>query len=84
MICTRCHRPLRHASPTGMGPVCTKRAGTQAPQPHERDLFGYDIASAAQAAHERVRVAIEVATAEALMAIRHGFAAERRRLGVWS
>ena len=24
MICSRCHRPLKHASSTGMGPVCLR------------------------------------------------------------
>lgn len=80
--CIKCHRPLKHATASGMGPVCGK---TAKPTPtHERDLFGFNVALAAEAATVRVRVRIEVLAIEALMNLRGEFAAARRRRGVWA
>lgn len=82
-ICTRCHRPLTRPTTTGMGPVCSKRAAPPVPA-HERDLFGYDVAKAADAALYRVQVVVDGMVAEAHVAVRREFAAARRRLGVWT
>lgn len=82
MRCTRCHRPLRKPTATGMGPVCAR---TAAPAPvHERDLFGYDVDKAVHAARHRIAVAIEAAVVEARMAVRQAFREARVRAGVWS
>lgn len=83
MRCTRCKRPLKVASPSGLGPRCYAKAGKEIPTV-ERDLLGYEVADAVAAARERVRVHIEIAAVDALMAIRHQAKAARRRLGVWS
>ena len=81
--CIRCHRPLKQPTPTGMGPVCAKRAAPPVPA-HERDLFGYDLDKAVAAALYRLQVHIDGMAAAASIAIRHEFAAARRRLGVGS
>lgn len=82
MRCLKCHRPLKHSTPSGLGPVCGKAAK---PIPEvDRDLFGYDVAAAAQAAVERLRVHVQGAAINAVMDMRHEFAAARRRLGVWA
>ena len=83
MRCTRCKRPLKIASASGLGPVCFAKAGKEIPTV-ERDLLGFDVPAAVCAARERVRVHIEIAAVDALMAIRHQAVAARRRLGVWS
>lgn len=82
MRCIRCHRPMKHATTSGMGPVCGKSAK---PLPKvERDLFGYDVTAAAEAARETVRVHIEALAVDAQLEIRHAFAAARRAHGVWA
>jgi hypothetical protein len=83
MRCTRCKRPLKVASPSGLGPVCYAKAGKEIPTV-ERDLLGFDVPAAAAAACERVRVHIEIAAVDALMAVKHQAVAARRRLGVWA
>jgi hypothetical protein len=80
-ICVKCHRPLKHPTPTGMGRVCASRAAPPV-SVHERDLFGYDVDKAADAALYRVRVLVDGMVAEAHVAVRREFAAARRRLGV--
>jgi hypothetical protein len=80
--CIKCHRPLKHASASGYGPVCVK---TVAPiQSCERDLFGFDIEKAASAALQRVQIGIESMAVEAIAVIRAGFRAARVRHGVWA
>lgn len=79
--CRRCHRPMKHATESGLGPKCEKLL----PAPTvERDLFGYDIAAASEQARERVRARIESMTLEAHAAIRAEFRAARVRAGVWA
>lgn len=78
--CRKCHRPLRLPSPDGYGPVCRKTV--PAVPTVERDLFGYDIAKAAESARERVRACIESMTVEAHAAVRAAFRAARVRAGV--
>ena len=81
--CVKCHRPLKNPpGPHGMGPTCEKSA--KPIEAHDRDLFGFNVELASKAAAERIRVQIEVATVDALLALRHEAAAARRRLGVWS
>jgi hypothetical protein len=80
--CVKCHRPMKQASPDGYGPVC--RRTVKAIQAVERDLFGFDVPAACAAASERVRVHVEGLAVDAVMALRHSFAAARRRLGVWA
>lgn len=72
MICSRCHRPLKHATSTGMGPVCAARYARPVPT-HERDLFGYNIAAAVEAAIYRLQVQVDAAAAEAQMEVKKGF-----------
>ncbi len=73
MRCLRCHRPLkREPGPHGMGPKCEKTAGaTAAP-----DLF--------TSPEDRVAAHLDVVVAGHLAAMREGFAAARRRLGIWA
>lgn len=83
MICARCHRALKNAPKDGnLGPKCAKLT---APVPAVgRDLFGYDIDAAVESALFQVHGLIESRAAEARIALRHGFAAARRRAGVWA
>jgi hypothetical protein len=81
--CIRCHRPMKHASDSGMGPRCFAVVGKPVAAV-DRDLFGYDVPAAASAAIERLRVCIESLALKAVMAVRHEAAAARRRLGVWA
>lgn len=83
MICYRCHRPLKHASASGLGPVCERRSKVQPVPPHERDLFGYDMDKALHAASYRVQVHIDSMAAEAYIAVRNGFRGARERLLGW-
>ena len=78
--CIKCHRPLKHASETGMGPVCAKRA--QPIPTVERDLFGYSISEAVASANIRLAYQVEVAADLARWAVRDAYVAARRRLGV--
>jgi hypothetical protein len=80
--CVRCHRTLKHPTESGLGPVCGKRA--KPIQIVERDLFGFNITLAAEAATVRVMVHVESMAIDAVIAIRHEAAAARRRLGVWT
>lgn len=83
MRCSRCNRPLKHEpGPDGLGPTCAKQAK---PLPvHERDLFGFVPALAAEAATARLKVLVNVLAAQARIDLRDAFAAARRRLGVWA
>jgi hypothetical protein len=83
-VCIRCKRPLRLPAVNGLGPVCAKRSAQPAPARVERDLFGYDIEAATDAAYLQVLLGIEIAAAEAQAAIRAQFHIARVRLGVWS
>lgn len=83
-VCIRCHCPLKVPTATGMGPVCARAARAQAPQKHERDLFGYDVEKAAQAALERIAISVEVSAANAHMAVKRQFAEARVRLLGWA
>lgn len=82
-ICARCHRPLRIASATGFGPVCSKKVSAQPVPAHERDLFGYDLDLAADGALFRVELRIAVMAAEARIAVRDGFRRARVELLGW-
>jgi hypothetical protein len=56
-VCTRCLRPLKHPTATGMGPVCAKAARAQPVEAVERDLFGYDLDKAVRAIRHQFRTA---------------------------
>ncbi len=79
-VCTRCHRPLKQPTETGMGPVCARAARVQPVPAHERDLFGYDIDKAVHAAMYRLQVRIDSMAAEASMALRASFRAALVRI----
>lgn len=81
--CTRCHRPLKRPTETGMGPVCAKATKAQPVAAVDRDLFGYDVDKAWFAASYRVQVHINSMAAEAYIAVAHGFQAARERLLGW-
>lgn len=83
-VCSRCKRPLKNPTETGMGAVCARKTAAQPVPAHDRDLFGYDIDKAMHAASYRVQVHIDGMAAEAHMALRRGFRAARVALGVWS
>lgn len=82
--CIRCHRPLKRPTETGMGATCAKKSKAQPVPAHERDLFGYDLDKAANAARYRLQVHVEGMAAEAHIAVKHEAAAARRRCGVWA
>jgi len=54
--CVKCHRPMKHESPSGMGPVCTLAAYGRKQRPVKReprtadestpDLFAQELAGA--------------------------------------
>jgi hypothetical protein len=84
--CANCGRTLKNEpvmlGGLAYGPKCAKSAH---PVPAVgRDLFGYDIDAAVESALFQVHGLIESRAAEARIALRHGFAAARRRLMVWS
>lgn len=83
VVCTRCHRPLKRPTETGMGPVCAKAVRASPVPAHERDLFGYDLDRAQRAALYRVSVCIESAVATAHAAVRRDFRQARERLLGW-
>lgn len=80
--CIRCHRPLKRPTETGMGPVCAKATKAQA-LVHERDLFGYEIDKAVEAALFRVELRIAVTAAEARKAVSRAFHRARVELLGW-
>jgi hypothetical protein len=53
------------------------------PPPHERDLFGYDIDKAVDAALQRLSVQLESAAIDVHMALRRSFRQSRVRLLGW-
>ena len=77
-ICLKCHRPLKHPTESGLGPVCAKNAQ---PTPEVKpDLFGYDIEAAAMAAKERIAEFIASAVSVDLHITRIQFRELRERL----
>jgi hypothetical protein len=82
-VCTRCLRPLKHPTATGMGPVCAKAARAQPVEAVERDLFGYDLDKAVRAAQDMVGLHIVSSAAAAHVAIRHQFRTARVALLGW-
>lgn len=79
-ICLKCHRPLKHPTESGLGPVCAKTANPS--QEVERDLFGYDAWLAAEAAMARLELFIAAEVALAKHEIRQSFREARQAL--WS
>lgn len=79
-VCTRCHRPLKQPTETGMGPVCARAARIQPVPAHERDLFGYDIDKAVHAARYRLQVFIDSMAADASMELRASYRAAIERI----
>lgn len=82
-VCVKCHRPLKAPTPTGMGPVCSRRAQAQPVPDHERDLFGYSVDKAVAAALYRLQVHIDSMAAEAHMEVKKGFHRARVLLLGW-
>ncbi len=82
-VCTRCHRPLKQPTETGMGEVCARKSRIQPVPAHERDLFGYDIDKAVHAAMYRLDVQIKAMAAEAHMEVKKGFHRARVLLLGW-
>lgn len=78
--CTNCGRSMKAASPTGLGPVCARKAKAVPVPDHDRDLFGYDIEKAVAAAQYRLEVHVAVLVEDAHQAVRRGFRAARERL----
>lgn len=79
-VCTRCHRPLKQPTETGMGAVCARRSRIEPVPAHERDLFGYDIDKAVHAARYRLQVCIDIMAAEASMALKASYRAALMRM----
>lgn len=84
MRCIRCHRKLTREPQDGMGPTCFAKSGGRLLPTYERDLLGFEIGPAADAAKARMRVLVNVLTVQARIDLRDAFAAARRRLGVWA
>jgi hypothetical protein len=82
-VCTRCHRQLKQPTETGMGAVCARKTRIEPVPAHERDLFGYEIEKAAQAALYRLQVHIDSMAADAHMEVRKGFHRARVLLLGW-
>ena len=80
--CTNCGRRMKAASPTGLGPVCARKAKAVPVPDHDRDLFGYSIEKAVAAALYRLEVHIAVMAEDASQAVRRGFRAARERVGL--
>jgi hypothetical protein len=80
MRCLRCGRKLTRPPVDGLGPVCAKNA--KAVPSCERDLFGFDIEAAAEAATTRLRILVSVLAAQARIDTREAFKAALGRLGV--
>ncbi|MCA0214541.1 MAG: hypothetical protein LCH79_15355 [Proteobacteria bacterium] len=78
--CTNCGRRMKAASPTGLGPVCARKAKAVPVPDQDAGLFGYDIERAVLAAQQRIRVHIAVMAEDAHQAVRRGFRAARERL----
>jgi len=78
--CINCGRRMKAASPTGLGPVCARKAKAVPVPDHDRDLFGYDIERAVAAALYRLEVHIAVMAEDASQAVRRGFRDARERL----
>ena len=78
--CIRCGRTLKRPTETGMGSTCARKAQAVPVPDHDRDLFGYDIEKAVQAARYRLSVFIGSAAVEAHIAVRRGFRVARERL----
>ncbi len=72
-VCTRCHRPLKQPTETGMGAVCARLSRIQPVPAHERDLFGYDIDKAVHAARYRMQVHVDSMAAEASKVVKVSF-----------
>lgn len=83
MRCIRCHRPLKFATETGMGSTCARKAGAQAVPAHDRDLFGFEIHKAVEAAIYRLRIALSCAVVDAHMDLQMQFRKARERLLGW-
>lgn len=62
--------------------MCSARFARPVPA-HERDLFGYNIGAAAEAARYRLQVAIDSMAAEAHMEVKKGFHRSRVLLLGW-
>lgn len=80
--CLKCHRPLKRPTESGYGPVCAK-AATPLPEV-SRDLFGYELEFAVQAALIRLEFFIAIRAARERHAIGVDFSEARKRLGVTS
>ena len=78
--CAMCHRPMKHARESGLGPICEKRA--TAAQPVERDLFGYDTEAAAASANAWVAAYVDALAAGHRADLRAQFKEARMALGV--
>ena len=83
-VCIRCHRPLKRPTETGMGPVCARAMRTVPVPEHDRDLFGYDVEKAAQAARYVVQVLVESRAAEAYMGIKADYRRRMVQRGLWA
>lgn len=79
--CIKCHRPLKHATESGLGPVCAK-ASPPAPPAVDRDLFGYDTAGAAVAARHRLLIHICTLAMDAHLAVKANARAAAQRMRV--
>jgi hypothetical protein len=69
--CVRCHRPMKHATDSGLGPVCQRMV----PPSSERDLFGFDIERAAGMARARLALQLDASVCAHLSEMRKGWRA---------
>lgn len=78
--CSSCGRKLKAPRPSGLGPICEKKA---APIPVvERDLFGYDTEAAAASANAWVGAYVDALAAGHRADLRAQFKEARMALGV--
>lgn len=76
--CIRCHRPMKHPTETGLGPVCERKVNAKAPQAYERDLLGFDIDRAALVAGDRLRTQLLSSVADAHVRVRRAAVAKQQ------
>lgn len=70
-ICLRCRRPLKHPTPSGLGPVCAKAVPPL--EPGVPDLFPYDLDRLVHEARQRLEAFINASAAAHRREIRKAF-----------
>jgi hypothetical protein len=81
IACTRCHRPLKAATPSGMGRVCASKQPTVTLV--ERDLFGFDVDRACDALRKQMAAFIDLRVIDEHFAVRQDVPRQVGRAGAF-